>query len=108
MRRSRKPVWAIRSIGGSNPPLSVESPAFAPTRSPGRDHLLERDLETRDKLDALVAIHQGFETVTCDLGGVIFVLTRPWKEPGHLTRNAAVHTRGASQRTPPAWRWQTA
>jgi hypothetical protein len=24
MRRSRKPVWAFPSIGGSNPPLSVE------------------------------------------------------------------------------------
>ena len=23
MRRSRKPVWAFRSIGGSNPPLSA-------------------------------------------------------------------------------------
>jgi hypothetical protein len=23
LRRSRKPVWAFRSIGGSNPPLSV-------------------------------------------------------------------------------------
>ncbi len=26
MRRSRKPVWAFPSIGGSNPPLSVEIP----------------------------------------------------------------------------------
>jgi hypothetical protein len=25
MRRSRKPVWAFRSIGGSNPPLSAHS-----------------------------------------------------------------------------------
>ena len=28
MRRSRKPVWAFRSIGGSNPPLSVFQPVF--------------------------------------------------------------------------------
>ena len=28
MRRSRKPVWAFRSIGGSNPPLSVPHPLF--------------------------------------------------------------------------------
>ena len=28
MRRSRKPVWAFRSIGGSNPPLSVLQPIF--------------------------------------------------------------------------------
>ena len=29
MRRSRKPVWALRSIGGSNPPLSVSQPVFS-------------------------------------------------------------------------------
>jgi hypothetical protein len=28
MRRSRKPVWAFRSIGGSNPPLSVPHTLF--------------------------------------------------------------------------------
>jgi hypothetical protein len=36
MRRSRKPVWAFRSIGGSNPPLSVLQPVF---------HELSRDNE---------------------------------------------------------------
>jgi hypothetical protein len=29
MRRSRKPVWAFRSIGGSNPPLSVFQAVFS-------------------------------------------------------------------------------
>ena len=29
MRRSRKPVWAFPSIGGSNPPLSVDAGRFA-------------------------------------------------------------------------------
>ena len=34
MRRSRKPVWAFRSIGGSNPPLSVLQPVFPQVSRP--------------------------------------------------------------------------
>jgi hypothetical protein len=59
MRRSRKPVWAFPSIGGSNPPLSVPAPRSCLASGQGalavsKDLVLARSATQRD--DRMIAI----------------------------------------------------